>query len=287
MKSSIGHQSSRHEPLTSQRPTEQTTAQFARLAARQLSSQSTREVEKITQHDCMLVEETFQQINRLRRVASKQSTQRLVRFVRTTSRSSSHELSGKGWQSARLAIVHNTRQPVGERLHCSKSLNRRMKLKFAARDRGFGGDWGGRRSSTRVLAQTDSTAFRLDAEVLTGRLHRCPQLVRHLQRFSQTTAGQLAQISACNRLLQVDQRLAGWLLMSEDRIGSKVLPPTQDFLVQMLGTRRAALPSPESCRRPEECDHLESPLSGRRHLRMLPADPTIPRERDGLAVFVR
>src|SRR6202011_2125214 len=108
----------------------------------------------------------------------------------------------------------------------------------------------------------------------------------HLQRFSQATEVQLAQISACNRLHQVDQRLARWLLMSEHRIGSKVLPPTQDFLAQMLGTRRAALPSPpESCRRPEECDHLESPLSGRKRLRMLPADPTIPREGDGLAIF--
>jgi CRP-like cAMP-binding protein len=98
-----------------------------------------------------------------------------------------------------------------------------------------------RRSSTRVLAQTDSTAFRLDAEVMTGMLHRCPQLVRQLHRFSQATAVQLAQISACNRLHQVDQRLARWLLMSQDRIGSKLLPLTQDFLAQMLGTRRASV----------------------------------------------
>jgi CRP-like cAMP-binding protein len=100
---------------------------------------------------------------------------------------------------------------------------------------------GFRRSSTRVLAQTDSTAFRLDADLLTGMLHTCPQLICQLQRFSQATTTQLAQISACNRLHQVDQRLARWLLMSQDRIGSKILPLTQDFLAQMLGTRRSSV----------------------------------------------
>jgi CRP-like cAMP-binding protein len=100
---------------------------------------------------------------------------------------------------------------------------------------------GFRRSSTRVFAQIDSTAFRLDADVMTGMLHRCPQLIRQLQRFSQVMVVQLAQISACNRLHPVDQRLARWLLMSQDRIGSNVLPLTQELLAQMLGTRRSSV----------------------------------------------
>jgi len=100
---------------------------------------------------------------------------------------------------------------------------------------------GFRRSANRVLAQIDSTAFRLDADVLTGILHRCPQLIRQLQRYAQATVVQTAQISACNRLHQVEQRLARWLLMSQDRINSKFLPLTQDFLAQMLGTRRSSV----------------------------------------------
>jgi CRP-like cAMP-binding protein len=39
----------------------------------------------------------------------------------------------------------------------------------------------------------------------------------------------------------VDERLARWLLMSADRIGSNAVPLTQEFLAQMLGTRRSSV----------------------------------------------
>lgn len=52
---------------------------------------------------------------------------------------------------------------------------------------------------------------------------------------------QSTQLAACNRLHNVVERLARWLLMSQDRIGSKSLPLTQEFLAQMLGTRRASV----------------------------------------------
>lgn len=100
---------------------------------------------------------------------------------------------------------------------------------------------GFRRSPTRIVAQTDTAVFRMDATVLTALLPRFSQLTRQLRRFSQRFAVQLAQISACNRLHKVDQRIARWLLMSQDRIGSMLLPLTQDFLAQMLGTRRSSV----------------------------------------------
>jgi CRP-like cAMP-binding protein len=49
---------------------------------------------------------------------------------------------------------------------------------------------------------------------------------------------QMAQIAACNRLHDIDQRLARWLLMSQDRVDSEWLPITHDFLATMLGTGR-------------------------------------------------
>ncbi len=52
---------------------------------------------------------------------------------------------------------------------------------------------------------------------------------------------QSTQLAACNRLHDVVERLARWLLMSHDRIGSDALPLTQEFLAQMLGTRRASV----------------------------------------------
>jgi CRP-like cAMP-binding protein len=52
---------------------------------------------------------------------------------------------------------------------------------------------------------------------------------------------QSTQLAACNRLHDVTERLARWLLMSHDRIGGTILPLTQEFLAQMLGSRRASV----------------------------------------------
>jgi DNA-binding MarR family transcriptional regulator len=52
---------------------------------------------------------------------------------------------------------------------------------------------------------------------------------------------QVTQIAACNRLHEVNERLARRLLMSADRIGSNSVPLTQEFLAQMLGTRRSSV----------------------------------------------
>ena len=100
---------------------------------------------------------------------------------------------------------------------------------------------GFRTASTRAIAQIDATAFRLDSEILLGLLPQCPVLERRLQQFSQVMAMEVTQIAACNRLHEVDERLARWLLMSSDRISSDEVPFTQEFLAQMLGTRRASV----------------------------------------------
>lgn len=52
---------------------------------------------------------------------------------------------------------------------------------------------------------------------------------------------QAMQVAACNRLHEVPERLARWLLMSQDRIGGDRVPLTQEFLAHMLGTRRASV----------------------------------------------
>ena len=96
-------------------------------------------------------------------------------------------------------------------------------------------------SSVRVVTQADATAYRIEASTLQKILPECPELEKQLQRSSMMLAMQSTQIAACNRLHEVEERLARWLLMSHDRIGSKTLPLTQEFLGQMLGTRRASV----------------------------------------------
>jgi CRP-like cAMP-binding protein len=100
---------------------------------------------------------------------------------------------------------------------------------------------GFRTSANRVVAQGPGTAFRIDSESMRKTLRSCPQLMMILTRYSQEVAMELAQIAACNRLHDVNERLARWLLMSRDRIDSDALPLTQDFLSQMLGMRRASV----------------------------------------------
>ena len=100
---------------------------------------------------------------------------------------------------------------------------------------------GFRTAPTRAIAQIEGSSFRIDSEALTRLLLECPKLERLLQQFSQIMAMQVTQIAACNRLHEVNERLARWLLMSADRIGSNSVPLTQEFLAQMLGTRRSSV----------------------------------------------
>lgn len=94
---------------------------------------------------------------------------------------------------------------------------------------------------TRAVAQIEGTAFRINSDTLTPLLRQCIKLEHRLQQFSQVLAMQVTQIAACNRLHEVNERLARWLLMSSDRIGSNSVPLTQELLAQMLGTRRSSV----------------------------------------------
>jgi len=96
-------------------------------------------------------------------------------------------------------------------------------------------------SPTRVIVQVAGSGFRISAKHLLAALRECPKLATALQRFVQEMALQSAQVAACNRLHEVDERLARWLLMSQDRLGGDLVPLTQEFLAHMLGTRRASV----------------------------------------------
>ena len=94
--------------------------------------------------------------------------------------------------------------------------------------------FGFKTSATRVVAQSDGTAYRIDADTLRKLLPKCPKLALTLQRFGMILGSQTTQLAACNGQHDAHERLARWLLMSQDRIGGKILPLTQEFLSQML-----------------------------------------------------
>jgi CRP-like cAMP-binding protein len=68
-----------------------------------------------------------------------------------------------------------------------------------------------------------------------------PALRHILHGFVYATIAHVSQLACCNRLHVVEQRLAHWLLLLQDRTGSDEMPMTQEFLGRMLSTRRAGI----------------------------------------------
>jgi CRP-like cAMP-binding protein len=93
----------------------------------------------------------------------------------------------------------------------------------------------------RSIMQMEGTGVRVRADVFQDLLHSAPVLRSELSRFALVHSMQTAQLAACNRLHEVEQRLARWLLMCQDRFDSQLLPLTHEFLAQMLGTGRPSV----------------------------------------------
>jgi CRP-like cAMP-binding protein len=96
-------------------------------------------------------------------------------------------------------------------------------------------------SASRVIVQIAGSAFRIRAKDMIIALADCPALRKSLGQFGQEVAVQSAQIAACNRLHNANQRMARWLLMSQDRLSGNQVLLTQEFLAHMLGMRRASV----------------------------------------------
>jgi CRP-like cAMP-binding protein len=97
------------------------------------------------------------------------------------------------------------------------------------------------RSPHEALVQIAASAMRISAAALRDLLPSTPQLGILLTKYALIHGMQLAQTAACNRLHSLEQRLARWLLMTQDRVCSSVLPYTQDLLAIMLGTDRPSV----------------------------------------------
>jgi CRP-like cAMP-binding protein len=93
----------------------------------------------------------------------------------------------------------------------------------------------------RGIGQVTGKAWRMSRSDFLAILPTCPELVRALHLYSQLVIETVAQSAACNRLHEIEQRCAKWLLKSHDRVGRDSFDLTQEFLSQMLGVRRAGV----------------------------------------------
>ncbi len=97
------------------------------------------------------------------------------------------------------------------------------------------------RGPYRSIMQIPGSGVRIKAEILEEKMRDAPELRLVLNRYVLVQGLQIAQIAACNRLHEIEQRLTRWLLMCQDRLGSELLPVTHEFLAQMLGTGRPSV----------------------------------------------
>jgi CRP-like cAMP-binding protein len=93
-------------------------------------------------------------------------------------------------------------------------------------------------SPLRAVVQITGDGFRVEVGALQNTLESAPRLQLMLNRYAVVLGMQVAQTAACNRLHDIEKRLARWLLMTRDRVDSGSMPITHDFLATMLGTDR-------------------------------------------------
>lgn len=99
------------------------------------------------------------------------------------------------------------------------------------------------RSPLREVTLVSTDGFKVDASAMLNILKSTPQLHLSLSRYAVVQGMQIAQTVACNRLHHIEQRLARWLLMAQDRVGSTMIAMTHDSLATILGTNRPTVSS--------------------------------------------
>ena len=100
---------------------------------------------------------------------------------------------------------------------------------------------GARTAVERVLTQIAGTAYVLPIVQLAAQAKHSPELTRSIVQHAQATLLQTAQGIACNTLHAAEPRLCRWLLLTQDRLASDVLPLTQEHLSIMLGVQRTTV----------------------------------------------
>jgi len=100
---------------------------------------------------------------------------------------------------------------------------------------------GGYSTTSRAIVQIEGTALKLNGNILKNEFSKGGELQRLLLLYTQALFTQASQNAACNRQHNIEERLARWLLTARDCVMKDELHLTQEFISQMLGTRRSGV----------------------------------------------
>jgi len=97
------------------------------------------------------------------------------------------------------------------------------------------------KTHNRMVMQGAGSGYRIRVEHLQRAMAENNDLLRPMHRFIYVLLEQTTQLILCNRLHDLDSRLARWLLMTSDFMENAFLALTQEYLAEMLGVGRPAV----------------------------------------------
>jgi CRP-like cAMP-binding protein len=97
---------------------------------------------------------------------------------------------------------------------------------------------GNDRPKNETYMQAAGKGQRLKASILRKALEQRASLHRSLLRYVNSFLDQAAMTALANGRSTIEERLARWLLMADDRVDEDELPLTHEFLAMMLGVTR-------------------------------------------------
>ena len=96
-------------------------------------------------------------------------------------------------------------------------------------------------TATRTIIQVEGEGWRIATAPLMAGVEASAATRWLLLRYVQTQIEQTSYTALSNALHGVDQRLARWILMCDDRSAGRDMPLTHEFMAIMLGVRRPSV----------------------------------------------
>lgn len=89
-----------------------------------------------------------------------------------------------------------------------------------------------------ILVQASDGVLRMEADAFLRAIEEFPSLRDVLYKWIHLSQIHVGMTALANGRNTIEERLARWLVMCQDRLGSSILPLTHDFLSIMLGVHR-------------------------------------------------